>query len=443
MRRMFPVLVLSGRCSRKQTVIGSLRQGPLVEVSRSRLLKGKRGEEYEQDHDRAPSWGDCAVSSRMRLHDECCFGPNRQGNRIPRHGAHCRSHCWQVRGEERRWRNQIYVRGERRDEISGNWPRFAKGSSEGRQGYGAVSRARFTISRDQCDQAVAAIGVMEINTHTQFCGVIGNPVEHSLSPAIHNAAFQKLGLNFVYLAFRVDAIGDAIKGLRALGGFRGASVTIPHKVSVVHFLDDIESMAQQIGAVNTILAIDGKLIGYNTDATGALRALREGGAPLKNETVAMLGSGGAARAIAFALAVESGISCLILLGIEEKERTALAADLRTKTTMNVVDSYLDEAALKAVLPHARVLIHCTPIGMAPKVGKSCVPAVLLHRRLTVMDIVYNPRNTQLLLDARAAGCCTIPGLEMFLHQATAQFELWTNKAAPTDVMRAVLESQFS
>jgi len=284
---------------------------------------------------------------------------------------------------------------------------------------------------------------MEINTHTQFCGVIGNPVEHSLSPAIHNAAFQKLGLNFVYLAFRVDTIEDAIKGLRALGGFRGASVTIPHKVSVVPFLDDIESTALQIGAVNTILAVDGKLTGYNTDATGALRALREGDVPLKNETVAILGSGGAARAIAFALAAESGISCLNLLGIEEKERMALAADLRTKTTMNVVDSYLDEAALKAVLPHARVLIHCTPIGMAPKVGKSCVPAVLLHRRLTVMDIVYNPRNTQLLLDARAAGCCTIPGLEMFLHQATAQFELWTNKAAPTDVMRAVLESQFS
>ncbi len=245
---------------------------------------------------------------------------------------------------------------------------------------------------------------MEINTHTQFCGVIGNPVEHSLSPAIHNAAFRKLGMNFVYLAFRVDAIGDAVKGLRALGGFRGASVTIPHKVSVVPFLDNIESTAQQIGAVNTILAVDGKLIGYNTDATGALRALREGGAPLKNETVAMLGSGGAARAIAFALAADSGISCLILLGIEEKERTALAADLRTKTTIDVVDSYLDEAALKAVLPQARVLIHCTPIGMAPKVGKSCVPDVLLHRGLRVMDIVYNPRNTQLLLDARAAGC---------------------------------------
>ena len=284
---------------------------------------------------------------------------------------------------------------------------------------------------------------MEINAHTQFCGVIGNPVEHSLSPAIHNAAFQKLGLNFVYLAFRVDAIGDAIKGLKALGGFRGASVTIPHKVSVVPFLDDIESTAKQIGAVNTILAVDGKLMGYNTDATGAFRALREGGAPLKNESVVMLGSGGAARAIAFALAAESGISSLNLLGIEENERKALAEDLRTKTSMKVVDAYLDETTLKVVLPHARVLIHCTPIGMAPKVGKSCVPAMLLHRGLTVMDIVYNPRDTQLLKDADAAGCRTIRGLEMFLHQAAAQFELWTNKPAPIDVMRAVLESRFS
>jgi shikimate dehydrogenase len=284
---------------------------------------------------------------------------------------------------------------------------------------------------------------MEITAHTQFCGVIGNPVEHSLSPAIHNAAFQKLGLNFVYLAFRVDAIGDAIKGLRALGGFRGASVTIPHKVSVVPFLDDIDSTARQIGAVNTILSVDGKLTGYNTDATGALRALRQGGAPLKNETVVILGSGGAARAIAFGLAAESGIGCLNLLGIEEKERMALAADLQTKTTMNVVDAYLDEAALQAMLPQARVLIHCTPIGMAPKIGKSCVPATLLHRGLTVMDIVYNPRDTQLLIDARTAGCRTIRGLEMFLHQAAAQFELWTDKPAPTDVMRAVLESRFS
>lgn len=284
---------------------------------------------------------------------------------------------------------------------------------------------------------------MDINAETQFCGVIGNPVEHSLSPAIHNAAFQKLGLNFVYLAWRVEAIGDAIKGLRALGNFRGASVTIPHKVAAMQFLDDVEPTARHIGAINTIVAEEGKLVGFNTDATGALRALQEGKAPLKDESVAVLGSGGAARAIAFALAAEGGIRRLHLLGIEEQERIKLAEDLKSKTSVAVADAYLDDASMKTVLPEVRVLIHCTPIGMAPKVGKSCVPAPFLHAGLTVMDIVYNPRETQLLADARTAGCGTIPGLEMFLYQAVAQFEKWTGRPAPVDVMRAVLASRFS
>lgn len=283
---------------------------------------------------------------------------------------------------------------------------------------------------------------MEIDAHTRFCGVIGNPVEHSLSPAIHNAAFQKLGLNFVYLAFKVEAIGDAIKGLRALGSFRGASVTIPHKVSSIPFLDDVEPTARHIGAINTIVAENGKLTGYNTDATGALRALREGAGSLSGKRVVMLGSGGAARAVAFALAAESGVAGLSLLGVDEKERSALAADLRLKTQLSVQDAMLDEAALARELVGAQVLIHCTPIGMSPKVEATCVPPTLLHSGLAVMDIVYTPRETRLLKDARLAGCVTIPGLEMFLHQAVAQFELWTNQPAPADVMRAVLESRF-
>ena len=284
---------------------------------------------------------------------------------------------------------------------------------------------------------------MDINAHTQFCGVIGNPVEHSLSPAIHNAAFQKLGLNFVYLAFRVEAIGEAIKGLRALGNFRGASVTIPHKVAAVPFLDSVEPTARHIGAINTIVAEGGTLTGHNTDAIGALRALREGGAELKGRQVVMLGSGGAARAIAFALGTVTGIERLTLLGIDSQERTALARDLQSKIGMTVQESLLDEGALRKILPDSHVLIHCTPMGMSPKVNETAVPAALLHTGLTVMDIVYNPRDTQLLKDAKARGCRTIPGLEMFLHQAAAQFELWTHHAAPADVMRAVLESRFS
>jgi shikimate dehydrogenase len=284
---------------------------------------------------------------------------------------------------------------------------------------------------------------MDINAQTQFCGVIGNPVEHSLSPAIHNAAFQKLGLNVVYLAFRVEAIGDAIKGLRALGNFRGASVTIPHKVTAVPFLDSVEPTARHIGAINTIVAAEGTLTGHNTDASGALRALREGGVELKGRHVVMLGSGGAARAIAFALGGETGIERLTLLGIDDQERAALARDLQSKTGMAVQESRLDEGALRKILPDTHVLIHCTPMGMSPNVNEAAVPPALLHAGLTVMDIVYNPRDTRLLRDAKAAGCRVIPGLEMFLHQAAAQFELWTNQAAPTDVMRAVLESRFS
>ena len=283
---------------------------------------------------------------------------------------------------------------------------------------------------------------MEINAHTQLCCVIGNPVEHSLSPAIHNAAFQKLGLNFAYLAFQVEAIGDAVKGLRALGNFRGASVTIPHKVAAVPFLDMVEPTARHIGAINTIVATGGTLTGYNTDATGALRALREGAVALKGRHVIMLGSGGAARAIAFALGAEAGIDRLTILGIDVRERIALARDLQSNTEMTVQELPLDEGVLRKVLPDTHVLIHCTPMGMWPNVHETSVPATLLHPGLTVMDIVYNPRDTKLLKDAEAAGCRTIPGLEMFVHQAAAQFELWTGQAAPADVMRSVLESRF-
>ncbi|MEW6245717.1 MAG: shikimate dehydrogenase [Nitrospirota bacterium] len=284
---------------------------------------------------------------------------------------------------------------------------------------------------------------MEINAQTKLCGVIGNPVEHSLSPAIHNAAFQKLGLNFVYLAFPVENIADAVRGIRALGNARGFSVTIPHKVSAIRFLDEVEPTARHIGAINTIVVDDGKLTGYNTDASGALRALRDNGIELKGRRVAMLGSGGAARAIAFALAADSAVAELFILGIDEVERQGLVRDLQAKTSLRVHQAVLSEDALRRLLPDAQVLIHCTPVGMHPKIRETCVPAGLLHARLAVMDIVYNPQETRLLKDAKAAGCRTIRGLEMFLNQAAAQFELWTNQPAPIDVMRAVLESRFS
>ena len=283
---------------------------------------------------------------------------------------------------------------------------------------------------------------IEADTRTRLCGVIGNPVEHSLSPAIHNAAFRKAGLNFVYLAFPVEAIGDALKGIRALGNSRGFSVTIPHKVAAMPFLDEVDQTAEQIGAINTVVVENGKLIGYNTDASGALRALRENGAALLGQRVLMLGSGGAARAIAFALAGDAQIAGLTILGVDEAERRRLVQDLRNRTTLAVEDGPIQDDTLRSWIPHCRTVIHCTPVGMSPHVDETCVPAAIWRSDLTVMDIVYNPRETRLLKEAKAAGCRTIQGIEMFLNQAILQFELWTNQPAPADVMRTVLESRF-
>ena len=284
---------------------------------------------------------------------------------------------------------------------------------------------------------------MEINTDTQLCGVLGHPVKHSLSPAIHNAAFQHLGLNYVYLAFPVEDVLHALHGIRALGNLRGFSVTIPHKVSVMAHLDTIEPAARHIGAVNTIVKSDHTLSGYNTDASGALLALRHAGAELAGKQAVIIGSGGAARAIAFGLALDTPVSRLTILAIEEEERHTLARNLREGTTLHIEDHPLDADTLEPALAQAQVMIHCTPVGMDPHTGQTCVPQRFFHPNLTVMDIVYNPLDTQLLKEARAAGCPTIRGLEMFLHQAVAQFELWTGQPAPVPVMRQVLESRFS
>ncbi len=284
---------------------------------------------------------------------------------------------------------------------------------------------------------------MDINTETQLCGVLGHPVKHSLSPAIHNAAFQHLGLNYVYLAFPVEDLPQAIQGIRALGNLRGFSVTIPHKVSVMPLLDTIDPTAQHIGAINTIVKSGHTLSGFNTDASGALQALQHAGVELAGTQVVILGSGGAARAIAFGLALNTPITQLTILGVEEEERQRLASDLREGTRLPIDDRPLTAETLGPTLAQSQLMIHCTPVGMDPHTEQTCVPQRFFHPNLTVMDIVYNPLDTQLLKEARDAGCPTIRGLEMFLHQAVAQFELWTGQPAPIPVMRQVLESRFS
>lgn len=290
--------------------------------------------------------------------------------------------------------------------------------------------------------ARSLVRVMMVNTQTQLCGILGNPVEHSLSPAIHNAAFRHLGLNYVYLAFPVEDIEGAIRGIRALGNLRGFSVTIPHKVSVLPYLDEVESTARHIGSVNTLVKEGRRLIGYNTDASGALLALENAGVELAGQRVVLIGTGGAARAIAFALAMGPRPSGLVLVGIDVEERGRLARDLRERTGIPVDEYALSEDALARAIKSAAVLIHCTPIGMHPRIDETCVPKRVLSPELVVMDIVYNPLETKLLREARESGCRTIRGLDMFLNQAVGQFELWTGQRAPVRVMQSVLEAHF-
>jgi shikimate dehydrogenase len=280
--------------------------------------------------------------------------------------------------------------------------------------------------------------IADINPNTKLCAVIGNPVEHSLSPAMHNRAFQELGLDFVYLAFRVEDVRSAVSGMRALENFRGLSVTIPHKLAIIDHLDEIADVDAQIGSVNTVVNEGGKLRGFGSDGPGARQALVEGGAQVEGQPVLILGSGGAARAIAFDLAHRATPSSLFVLGVIEDELRALVSELREKTAVNATGEILSEDSLEKRIAESRVLIHATPIGMHPREGESLVPPELLHPELSIMDIVYNPYETRLLEDARARGINTIPGIEMFVNQALFQFEAWTGKSAPKEVMKQVV-----
>ena len=282
---------------------------------------------------------------------------------------------------------------------------------------------------------------MKIDGKTKVCAVIGNPVEHSLSPTIHNAAFHERGLNFCYVAFQVENLPLAIAGVR---GFNivGLSVTIPHKVAILKYLDEIETTAQHIGSVNTVIHKDGRLIGYNSDGFGALKALQNARVTLDGKRIVILGSGGASRAVAFTLSNACKLKEMTLLGIRRDELENLAKDLERAFPISLVWELLDQDSLQRHIPLADGIIHCTPIGMSPNPEQTIVPPSLLSGNQFVFDIVYTPLRTRLLNDAGRAGCRTIPGIEMFLHQAGFQFELWTGQKAPLERMREVVTEYF-
>ncbi len=259
-----------------------------------------------------------------------------------------------------------------------------------------------------------------IDGHTKVYGILGRPVAHSLSPAMHNAAFRELGLNAVYVAFPVTDLARAVAGLRGLA-VAGVSVTIPFKEEIIPLLDELDPRAARMGAVNTVVNREGKLTGFNTDWLGALTALKAQTA-IRGKHFLILGAGGAARAIAFGIVEEGGR--ITLTDVDARRAAALARDLGAEAI-----------PLQALAQRpASILINATPIGMEPQGEEIPLSPDLLGRFALVMDIVYRPLQTRLLREARARGCATIDGLQMLIHQATAQFELWTGRPAPLETM---------
>jgi shikimate dehydrogenase len=272
---------------------------------------------------------------------------------------------------------------------------------------------------------------------TELYCLLGNPVAHSMSPEIHNSAFQKLGLNACYLAFKVEDLTGAMKGFRALG-IKGASVTIPHKIKIMRFLDDIDPTAKIIGAVNTIVRDGERLVGYNTDGEGAVKALRDKLGDVKKLRVSVIGSGGAARAVAITLAVKEKVESINIIGIIRKEIAKLTRDIGENSPARVRGVMLNDENLKFCLGESDLLINASPVGMHPHVDKSPVKPALLRKELAVFDVVYNPLETKLIRDAKKAGAKTVCGVEMFINQAVLQFELWTAKRAPVELMRKIV-----
>ena len=270
---------------------------------------------------------------------------------------------------------------------------------------------------------------MQIDGKTRIYGIMGKPVSHSLSPSMHNAAFQQIGRNNVYVAFEVSDVARALDGFRALG-VCGVSVTIPHKQAVIPYLDAIDPVAEKIGAVNTLVIEDQHIRGLNTDWVGAMKAL-EMITELPGKEVLLIGAGGSARAVGFGLR-EKGAKILLANRTISKGQ-ALARDLACE--------FIPLAEIAGA--RADALINTTSVGMTPHVADTPLPAAVLENMAAVMDIVYSPVETRLLREAKEAGCQTVDGRYMLLYQGVAQFELWTGRKAPVDVMRTTLFSRLS
>ena len=277
---------------------------------------------------------------------------------------------------------------------------------------------------------------MNIDGHTRLLGLIGTPVGHSKSPAMYNFCFEKFGLNCAYLAFDVpvEKVADAINALRTFN-VMGANVTMPLKNAVIPYLDEVSQASQAIGSVNTIVNKDGKLTGYVTDGMGYTGELRRGGVEIAGKTVTLLGAGGAASAIAIEAALEGAKEIRVFnkrdafweRALHNLETIGKAAP-ECRISLNDLD---DADALRASIDTSDILTNATRVGMKPMDDQSLITDLtMLRPGLIVTDVVYDPEETKLLRDARAAGCKTFDGLGMLVEQGAASFKLYTGLDMP-------------
>jgi len=276
---------------------------------------------------------------------------------------------------------------------------------------------------------------MKVSGKTKVCGLIGDPVEHSLSPCLQNAAFKHCGLDFVYVVFRVkkEELKEAISGTRSLG-IHGLNVTMPHKINVIQYLNDLDETAKNIGSVNTILNKNGRLIGYTTDGKGALEALRHNGVNPSGKKIVILGAGGASRSVSLTLAKEA--KELVILNRTLTKAEELAEELKASKDTNAIAKAkeLNHQNAKQELLDANILINATSLGMRPHDTLMPVNPSLLRSDLAVFDLVYEPIETRLLAEAKKKGATIIDGLTMLVFQGAVSFEIWTGEKAPLEVM---------
>ena len=273
-----------------------------------------------------------------------------------------------------------------------------------------------------------------ITSKTKIFCVIGHPIEHSMSPIMWNPALQELGLDYVYLAFDVHPknLEKAISGIRSLD-IRGINVTLPHKETVIKYLDEIDPIALKIGAINTIKNDEGTLKARNTDASGAKKALLDAGCNISGKNIVFLGAGGVARSLAYIMAEES--NHIILTDLIEERAITVANEIKDKMKANIEGKISNKDNVNEGLKKADILINATPIGMYPRVEDTPITKDMLNADLFVFDVVYNPLETRLMKEAAEIGCQTLGGLDMLVNQGILAFEWWTSRSPNRSLMK--------